>query len=65
MQQLELIFQLLGTPNEKIWPGFSKLNTSALTFPHQPYNNLTHEFPNLSPNGIDLLSRLLTYGMRA
>lgn len=61
MDQLELIFKLLGTPSEKIWPGLSKLNTSHVHFPHYPYNNLSAEFPNLSENGLDLLSRLLTY----
>jgi serine/threonine protein kinase len=62
LQQIELIFALLGTPNEKIWPGLSKLPGTASPLSHHPYNSLRHEFPQLSDNGIDLLSRLLTYG---
>ena len=34
LEQIDLIFQLLGTPNEKIWPGFDKLNTSGMTLPY-------------------------------
>ncbi len=82
LAQLELIFKLLGSPNEKIWPGFESLPLTPQTYAFpiykyplslkcflRPcrlfllcirYNNLSHEFPNLSPNGIDLLSRLLT-----
>lgn len=53
---------ITGTPNEKIWPGLSKLPGSSTPLSHHPYNSLRHEFPQLSDNGIDLLSRLLTYG---
>lgn len=62
--QLALICALLGTPNEKIWPGFGELVRNAadgVSLPTQPYNNLSHEFPNLGEAGLDLLSRLLTY----
>jgi len=63
LRQLELIFKLIGTPNEKIWPGFHKLSRADTIkqFPTFPFNNLTHEFPKLSSHGIDLLDRLLTY----
>jgi serine/threonine protein kinase len=62
--QLSLICHLLGTPHEKIWPGFTELVKHAaegVSLPAQPYNNLSHEFPNLGEAGLDLLSRLLTY----
>ena len=60
--QLELIFKLLGAPNERIWPGWSKLpNVGTTLVPEQPYNYLEHEFPNLHQSGIDLLNAMLTY----
>ncbi|KAI8848910.1 kinase-like domain-containing protein [Chytridium lagenaria] len=46
-------------PNEKIWPGFSDLpSAKTVTFINQP---LRSRFPYLTENGIDLLSKLLTY----
>lgn len=34
MQQMELICSLLGTPNDKIWPGFQKLNSTSMKLPN-------------------------------
>lgn len=34
MQQLQLIFRLLGTPTEQSWPGVSKLPCFAIALPH-------------------------------
>uniref|UniRef100_A0A4W3IXJ7 Cyclin-dependent kinase 10 n=1 Tax=Callorhinchus milii TaxID=7868 RepID=A0A4W3IXJ7_CALMI len=49
IHQIDLIVQLLGTPNENIWPGFSKLSlVGQYTLRKQPYNNLKHKFPWLS-----------------
>ncbi|KAI8613520.1 kinase-like domain-containing protein [Chytriomyces sp. MP71] len=62
IDQLDKIFRLLGTPTEKVWPGFSTLpNAKSVTFKHQPFSNLRLRFPSLTENGIDLLSKLLTY----
>jgi len=63
MAVIDLIFQLLGTPTEKIWPGFSNLPLvqSLVSLPKYVYNNLAVEFPELSSNGLDLLDRMLTY----
>ncbi|CAE6469211.1 unnamed protein product [Rhizoctonia solani] len=61
MTQL-VIFKLLGHPDEKSWPGFSKLplaktvNTSA-SWP----STLRTKFPHLTRAGLDLLSSLLAY----
>jgi serine/threonine protein kinase len=56
------IFKLLGTPNEDVWPGMSKLSlVSSITFVKQPYNYINDEFSLLTANGRDLLSKLLTY----
>lgn len=69
VDQLDKIFKTLGTPNEMIWPGFSKLPGSKVKFVKQPYNLLRKKFPAtsftgspaLSDSGFDLLNRLLTY----
>ncbi|CAA6663964.1 unnamed protein product [Spirodela intermedia] len=67
--QLDKIFRILGTPNEKIWPGFPKLPGVKVNFVKQPYNKLREKFPptsfsgrpTLSEAGFDLLNKLLTY----
>ncbi|KAJ6808576.1 cyclin-dependent kinase G-2 isoform X1 [Iris pallida] len=69
VDQLDKIFRTLGTPNEKIWPGFSKLPRVKVNFVRQPYNKLREKFPptsfsgrpTLSEAGFDLLNKLLTY----
>ena len=70
IDQIDRIFRLLGTPNEKIWPNFVNLpSVRKIKFPHQPYNNLRKKFPKISPNGgvtlsdagFDLLNKLLAY----
>jgi len=69
-EQLDKIFRTLGTPNEKIWPGYAKLPGVKVNFVKQPYNRLREKFPaasfsgtrpNLSEAGFDLLNKLLTY----
>ncbi|KAF9673684.1 hypothetical protein SADUNF_Sadunf10G0049800 [Salix dunnii] len=73
VDQLDKIFRILGTPNETIWPGFSKLPGVKVNFvKHQlpaGYNLLRKKFPAtsftgspvLSDSGFDLLNKLLTY----
>ncbi len=62
LHQLQSIINLLGTPNNKIWPGFSELpGPKTFNFKHQPYNNLRHKFSWLSESGIMLLQQLFTY----
>ncbi|KAJ3256262.1 hypothetical protein HK103_005625 [Boothiomyces macroporosus] len=62
IDQLSKIFQLLGTPNETSWPGYYDLpNTRTVNFANQPNNNLTSKFAYLSPLGLDLLNKFLTY----
>ncbi|KAJ1380459.1 Serine/threonine-protein kinase, active site [Sesbania bispinosa] len=69
IEQLHKIFQTLGTPDEKIWPGLSKLPGSKTNFVKQPYNMLSKKFPAasftgspvLSELGFDLMKKLLTY----
>ena len=60
--QIEHIVNLLGIPNDRIWPGFSKLPlVKKMSLPSQPYNNLKHKFYWLADSGIQLLNSFLTY----
>ena len=62
LQQIELIVEMLGTPNENIWPGFLKLPLiQNYSLRKQPYNNLRHTFPWLSEAGLRLLNFLFMY----
>jgi cyclin-dependent kinase 10 len=62
LNQLELIVDLLGAPNETIWRGLSKTNFfKQYSFKHQPYNNIKRTFPWLSKNGLKLLNSMLVY----
>ncbi|KAM3358605.1 cyclin-dependent kinase G-2 [Capsicum galapagoense] len=70
VDQIDKIFRILGTPNETIWPGFSKLPGVKVNFVKHQYNNLRKKFQNataftglpiLSEAGLDLLNKLLTY----
>ncbi|XVF49674.1 hypothetical protein PTKIN_Ptkin04bG0031900 [Pterospermum kingtungense] len=69
IDQLRKIFDTLGTPSEKIWPGFSELPGAKATYSKQRDNLLRRKFPAasftgspvLSDDGLDLLNSLLTY----
>lgn len=62
IDQLNQIFKELGTPNDKIWPGYSELPcVKKVSFKEQPFNNLRKKFPYLTKCGFDLLNRFLTY----
>ncbi|KAI8637103.1 serine/threonine-protein kinase pef1 [Parasitella parasitica] len=61
--QLQKIFRLLGTPNEQTWPGISQLpeykhKPLEVVHPPQP---LSQFVPNIDPEGLDLLTRMLQY----
>ncbi|KAG0200049.1 Cyclin-dependent kinase 10 [Mortierella sp. GBA30] len=60
-QQVEMIIDLLGTPHEKIWHGFSKLPMAGVKLPEQRVNNLKNKFPKITDAARSLLSGLLTY----
>ncbi|PSR84780.1 Cyclin-dependent kinase [Actinidia chinensis var. chinensis] len=51
--QLDKIFRILGTPNETIWPGFSKL-------PGVKVNFIKHQLPALSDSGLAFWPSLVT-----
>uniref|UniRef100_A0A7S3VUG5 cyclin-dependent kinase n=1 Tax=Dunaliella tertiolecta TaxID=3047 RepID=A0A7S3VUG5_DUNTE len=60
LQQLLHIFKLLGTPNEEVWPGVSKLRDWH-EFPQWHPQDLSRIFPTLEPEGVDLLKRMIEY----
>ncbi|PIA46181.1 hypothetical protein AQUCO_01600446v1 [Aquilegia coerulea] len=60
LQQLLHIFRLLGTPTEDQWPGVSSLRDWH-EYPQWKPQNLARAVPNLEPEGVDLLSKMLQY----
>ncbi|GMN34669.1 hypothetical protein TIFTF001_004810 [Ficus carica] len=60
LQQLLHIFRLLGTPNEKMWPGVSKL-VNWHEYPQWSPQSLSKAVPNLDKDGVDLLAQMLQY----
>ncbi|KAL7668898.1 hypothetical protein ACOME3_009580 [Neoechinorhynchus agilis] len=63
IDQVNLIFKDLGTPSERIWPGFNKLPVvKKFQFAEYKYNTLRSRLPRkLSDAGFSLINRLLTY----
>ncbi|KAI6656333.1 Cyclin-dependent kinase 11B isoform X2 [Oopsacas minuta] len=62
IDQISRIFQMLGTPNEGIWPGYSQLScVKKASFTVYPFNNLRKSFPHLSDQGVKLMNSFLTY----
>lgn len=59
LDQLNKIFKELGTPSDRIWPGYSKLSAvQKNTFAHYPVNSLRQRFSlSLSELGIELLNK--------
>lgn len=49
IQQIDLIVELLGTPSDEIWPGYSDLpELKHIKLRAQPYNNLKARFADVS-----------------
>uniref|UniRef100_A0A671QXW2 cyclin-dependent kinase n=1 Tax=Sinocyclocheilus anshuiensis TaxID=1608454 RepID=A0A671QXW2_9TELE len=63
IDQINKVFKDLGSPSEKIWPGYSELPAvKKMTFTEYPYNNLRKRFGALlSGQGFDLMNKFLTY----
>lgn len=62
IDQMDKIISVLGLPTTKIWPDLSKLpHASKLPSKGNEYNLLDKVFSSLSPSGVDLMDRLLTY----
>jgi len=61
IDQLFHIFRILGTPNEEMWPGVTSLTDFKQAFPLWHPQKLSNALRNLSPDGVDLLQRMLIY----
>ncbi|XP_077941220.1 cyclin-dependent kinase 11B isoform X3 [Gasterosteus aculeatus] len=63
IDQINKIFKDLGSPSEKIWPGYGELPAvKKMTFTEYPYNHLRKRFGALlSDQGFDLMNKFLTY----
>lgn len=63
VEQINRIFRSLGTPNDKMWPGFSLLPAMlAIKVPNYPPGRIWKQFNNkVTYNGMQLLMRFLTY----
>ncbi|KAL8207449.1 UNVERIFIED_CONTAM: Cyclin-dependent kinase 11B [Gekko kuhli] len=63
IDQINKVFKDLGTPSEKIWPGYNELPAvKKMIFTEYPYNNLRKRFGALlSDQGFDLMNKFLTY----
>ncbi|NXS18178.1 CD11B kinase, partial [Mystacornis crossleyi] len=59
IDQINKVFKDLGTPSEKIWPGYNELPAvKKMTFTEYPYNNLRKRFGALlSDQGFDLMNK--------
>ena len=61
IDQIFKIFQVMGTPKERDWPGIEELPDYQPSFPSWPAQPLAKRLPALEPDGIDLLERMLIY----
>ena len=50
-----LKYRVLGTPNEKLWPGVTQLKDYKSDFPKWNPKDLSEVLPELDADGIDLL----------
>jgi len=55
------IFRLLGTPDERIWPGVTSFPDFKATFPKWKRETTRALVPGLEENGLDLLDAFLEY----
>ncbi|EQC39305.1 CMGC/CDK/CDC2 protein kinase [Saprolegnia diclina VS20] len=61
IDQLFQIFSKLSTPTSATWPAFTSLPNYRFEFPNWKPRPLDRLFPHISPLGLDLLGKLLTY----
>jgi cyclin-dependent kinase len=55
----------MGTPDDKLWPEALAMRDFKPTFPKWHPQDLSQVCPNLNPNGIDLLNKLLSLDPKA
>jgi len=62
IHQINVIIDMFGTPNEKIWRGFNDLPAlKNFTLRQQPYNNIKQTFPWLSNAGFRLINFMFMF----
>ncbi|EFO27220.2 cmgc/cdk/pitslre protein kinase [Loa loa] len=64
MDQINKIFTDLGTPDDKLWPGYSSLpGPRKTTFEHHHSGELEKKFPTslVDERGLEFIKELLTY----
>lgn len=61
IDELYKIFQLLGTPNETLWPGVTALPDYSPDFPTWRAQPLGQHMAVLDSDGLDLLSKMVLY----
>ena len=60
----DIFFALIGTPSERIWPGYNQLPAvQKMKFVEYPVSHLRNKFARemLSDKGLTLLKQFLTY----
>ncbi|KAG5457618.1 MAG: kinase-like domain-containing protein [Olpidium bornovanus] len=55
------MFRILGTPTPDTWPSVTEFPDYKPTFPMWHQQPLVNHVPNLDPEGLDLLAKLLQY----
>ncbi|XP_064632586.1 cyclin-dependent kinase 20-like [Lineus longissimus] len=62
IEQLSSVLRVLGTPNERIWPGLSELpDYNKIMFSENPPIPFEEILPDASPIALDLLKQFLVY----
>lgn len=63
IDELFRIFRTMGTPDAEVWPGVTELPDYKATFPKWPKRSVGRAIADcgLSPEGVDLLERMLAY----
>lgn len=63
LDQLKKIGALLGAPNANVWPEYATFMASKGLIMQEPnkYNHIKARYPQLSPAGSDLMTKLLAY----
>ena len=56
IDELYRIFQVMGTPNEAVWPGVTSLEYWRSSFPQWKRQEWSTTFPHVSADALDLLS---------
>lgn len=61
IDELFRVFRTCGTPTEEMWPGVTQLENFSPDFPSWPPYPLHRVVPSMCEDGIDLLSKFITY----